>query len=294
MNPSTPAPLEVRPHFHAAAIAFSGRIRRPAEITIAARASAALPPTGGEVSRSESYGPNDPWGNNFSVEASVCVKGDYADLDRARTFTNGNHAANDVPMASSARVSLKNLKLTNAGPSSSLTLEIPELAVQLDSAFDRDEPRFALIPPAFNGLLIRNGKTGAVDPIDVVVEAAPFNKEGRSRSELGRAYNDASFAGRFNKHLYEPAQPGPVGDALSRFEVGGQLCCSLVTAITFRRRTTQGHRLVIPDFGQIYFCEMYVGRWTRRLTLMRIHLGSPDGGEFALGDVQTDGHRIPP
>jgi hypothetical protein len=289
MNPNDdPAPLEPRTLFHAAAIAFAGRIRRPSELTIPARVSVALPPTGGEASSKGDYGrTGDPWADNLKIEsASATVKGDFSDLERARQFTNGNHAANDLATASSARVSLKGVTLVNAGPSSRVVLEAAEISGQLDSACENGEPLFALTPPVFTGLKIGG------DEVMLTIDTAPFNREGASRAGLARVFS--ADPTKLKRHLFRPPKPGATGDSLTEFETADQICCSLVTEIRWRGKTVTGNRLVVPDFGQIYFCEFQVNRWARRLTLMRIHLGSPDGGEFALGDVQTDGHRIPP
>ena len=47
---------------------------------------------------------------------------------------------------------------------------------------------------------------------------------------------------------------------------------------------------VVPDFGKIYFGEMFIAAHSRRLTMVRFQLGSHDGGEIvaADGDVPTE------
>jgi len=55
-----------------------------------------------------------------------------------------------------------------------------------------------------------------------------------------------------------------------------------------------GHVVRIPNFGKIYFGEMFITHDSRRLTLVRFQLGSGDGGEVTGGDGQTNGNPFPP
>jgi hypothetical protein len=55
-----------------------------------------------------------------------------------------------------------------------------------------------------------------------------------------------------------------------------------------------GHVVVVPDFGKIYFGEMFISAHSRRLTMVRFQLGSPDGGEIVAADGEVPGGTIPP
>jgi hypothetical protein len=55
-----------------------------------------------------------------------------------------------------------------------------------------------------------------------------------------------------------------------------------------------GHVVVIPEFGTIYFGEIFVTSSSRRLTMVRLELGSPIGGAMALAEVETNGAWYPP
>jgi hypothetical protein len=55
-----------------------------------------------------------------------------------------------------------------------------------------------------------------------------------------------------------------------------------------------GNVVEVPDFGRIILGEMLVTAEARRLTLLRLELGSPTGILIGFNDVQTDGSWYPP
>ena len=71
-------------------------------------------------------------------------------------------------------------------------------------------------------------------------------------------------------------------------ESGGMTKCTLVSEIAWAdkpdpRATIQGNAIVIEDYGTVYFGEMYVTCYSRRITMVRFELGSPDGGDGCSG-----------
>jgi hypothetical protein len=54
-----------------------------------------------------------------------------------------------------------------------------------------------------------------------------------------------------------------------------------------------GHSVIVPDFGTVYFGELYVASSERRLTMVRFELGSPVGGYADVGDVSSNGSLFP-
>jgi hypothetical protein len=57
--------------------------------------------------------------------------------------------------------------------------------------------------------------------------------------------------------------------------------------------TIDGHVVTVPEFGRIFFGEVAVQKMSRRLTMMRLELGSPIGGDAAFADVQDNGGWSP-
>jgi hypothetical protein len=56
----------------------------------------------------------------------------------------------------------------------------------------------------------------------------------------------------------------------------------------------EGHTVVVPDFGRIIFGEMLVTDLSRRLAMVRMSLGSPEGGTVEFAEVETNGSWYPP
>lgn len=53
------------------------------------------------------------------------------------------------------------------------------------------------------------------------------------------------------------------------------------------------HVIVWPDFGKIILGEMLISDFSRRLTMMRLELGSPLEGSLDAADVQSGGQGLP-
>jgi hypothetical protein len=53
------------------------------------------------------------------------------------------------------------------------------------------------------------------------------------------------------------------------------------------------YKIVVPDFGCIYLGELLLTPASHRVTMLRIALGSPDGGDFNGGSGETNGAGFP-
>lgn len=76
----------------------------------------------------------------------------------------------------------------------------------------------------------------------------------------------------------------------------GAILCSLVEKIEtdLAGVTIKGHILTVPHFGQIALAEVLAVPGTRTLTMIRLKLGSPDGGQAAGPEVLSQGQPMPP
>jgi hypothetical protein len=89
-------------------------------------------------------------------------------------------------------------------------------------------------------------------------------------------------------------------DSLSAFPVDrGMVKCTIVESISWDgaphpTAEIHGHVVRVPNFGKIYFGEMFVTDHSRRLTMVRFQLGSDDGGEVDAGGGESDGAPYPP
>ena len=51
--------------------------------------------------------------------------------------------------------------------------------------------------------------------------------------------------------------------------------------------------VVLPTFGRVFFGELLISEFSRRLTMVRMALGSDAGGSASAGDVETNGGWSP-
>jgi len=54
-----------------------------------------------------------------------------------------------------------------------------------------------------------------------------------------------------------------------------------------------GHSVIVSDFGTVYFGELLIYKYERRLTMVRFELGSPIGGYCDFVDVGSNGGGFP-
>jgi hypothetical protein len=101
-----------------------------------------------------------------------------------------------------------------------------------------------------------------------------------------------SFAKTQARQLFAPAAP-----PAEAHDHGNELVAmhgTIVKSIRWANQpfpgaTIDGHVVTVPDFGKIFFGEVAVQKMSRRLTMMRLELGSPVGGDAAFADVQDNG-----
>ena len=60
-----------------------------------------------------------------------------------------------------------------------------------------------------------------------------------------------------------------------------------------RAEIVGNHMVVVKDFGRIFFGEILISAGARRLTLMRLELGSDGGGQAGGPDIDTNGGWSP-
>jgi hypothetical protein len=53
------------------------------------------------------------------------------------------------------------------------------------------------------------------------------------------------------------------------------------------------HVITWPDFGKVILGEMLISDFNRRLTMVRLELGSPVEGSVAAADIQSGGQGLP-
>ena len=128
---------------------------------------------------------------------------------------------------------------------------------------------------------------------------APFD-EGSRREHVTHALATAFTKGLHKRHAHMFLRPGGQPTEPEQLpEAGGVAKCTLVQEMVWANAphptaTIDGHALIIPDFGRVFFGEMVITECSRRLTMVRCQLGSADGGELSAAEGEANGHTWPP
>jgi len=246
--------------------------------------SIALPMFGG-VSRAEWQNANayDREGGRVLTVGRVRLEaiGDYDSPQEAVRFTGGNHAKNNLATLTTVRVEIDDLQIfvnskTHGRRDPRVTVgHISSFFQSIHPRTDHKEPKIRFLAK-FDGLTI-DGVSIGVHLVDALLERE------RTFQELKSVY-----AG--NKKDFPVYSAGSSEAAI----------CTIVTkldgdpgktGITF---DPNGHIIHVPDFGTIYLGEMILTSEERRLSMMRIQLHSPEGGDISAAGSVVDGSSWPP
>jgi hypothetical protein len=90
----------------------------------------------------------------------------------------------------------------------------------------------------------------------------------------------------------DPSQPLRFGERIPRLR--HHALTSIVRAIRWGGERIEGNVLSRPGFGRIYFGEMLIHEHNRRLTLVRVQMGSDTGADGSFGESDPNGDWWPP
>jgi hypothetical protein len=222
------------------------------------------------------------WVSFDSVETSA--HGDYAVAEHGVATTTGEMAFADAPTITSTACTVKGLAVLNRA-------KVAHAAVGIvsHSAVGNDEPLINLGNNVLDGVEIDGCKLK-------VTLAEDFFKTNNTLKKLRDAFNaglDPKYQGLFL--TLDGSEPPP-----TKFpEANGTVKCTVVQKLEWdgpahQTATIHNHVVAVPDFGNIYFGEMFVKADARRLTMVRFQLGCPDGGDVVAADSENNGGGYPP
>jgi hypothetical protein len=135
----------------------------------------------------------------------------------------------------------------------------------------------------------------SISPSGTVLEGLFINKV-----ELRARLNEEFFRKHDTKEEIERAMFWGDEDArrLCLFKSAGLIYATLVEKLEWVGDAPQGvtidhNQVTIPDFGQLYLAELFIGAGTRRMNMLRADLGSPAGGQVAAASIETNGTTWP-
>jgi hypothetical protein len=248
--------------FSANAVGAAAHIRRPENIIIWSQGACAIPTSGG-YSR-----------------AAV----DRASFDDILSFDSIKNQSNgDFNSAKNMFQSLSTSIVAGLSVTQHLTIELLEARLTLefvDRGNQDDEPR---IDPA--GTHIRNMRLDGY-PVDVVLDTDSFTKFAKFSDFVGECVTNKSEPLK-SRFLSE------VPTSVSGFKK--PLVCTLVKKIETKHPQAEvsGNMIRLPGFGRIFLAELLFTPYSKNLSLLRIQLGSPVGGDLACADIEGGGEMIP-
>jgi hypothetical protein len=282
--------LRTRFVFRGNAAAFGGRIVRPEDVVLEMPGASSLPIVGGR-SVSKITGTPASFKNFVTFEsASTFAEGLFDDLKGAIALSN--HAIREDALKASTRVQAE-VRMLTVGRKRRLRVDRLSAELRSGSPTGSGEPRIALGDVTVKGLTI--------DGFELVVdlEQGLFQKYD-THAKLLAAADEPSFVRKHGPHLFMRTDfDGRLARPAGRLVPGCEtIYATIVKSIRWRGKpnpaaTIDGHSVIVRDFGRIFFGELFITSASRRLTMMRLELGSDEGGSAGGPDVDINGSWSP-
>lgn len=274
--------------FRANACALGGRMYRPTDQLITSPATSALAVVGG---RAEGHARRVRCKPYVSVgEATTRVEGAFDRRAQAVAWTHGRVEEDAMSATSTAFSDVTDLavskRLTAGRVSASLVSKSPSGSREAAIRLRRDT---TLADVAIDG-----------HPLVITVNRRAFELYD-TRSKLRAAADEAAFVKKHGGCFFmQDGVAGRSAPARPRLvDEGGVILATIVSSIRWKDRphpeaTIDGHVVIVPDFGRVFFGEIFITDVSRRLTMIRLRLGSPEGGSVGVSEVETNGSWFPP
>lgn len=271
--------------FRGNAAAIGGRIVRPSDVLLESGVASSLTVAGG---RSSARAPSTRFGDWVSfAAAATSAEGLFDDVKQQieRTY----HRVREDTLTTSTRVSAEVTSLVIEGKPR-LTVKRLHASMTSKSPTGSGEPAIAV------------GSETAIDGAEIgghglIVElAVPLFQRYDTRSKLLAAADDPRFVKESGDCLFMKASFGgtPVPPQGRLVHSCGTTYATIVKSIRWAGEPYPGatidhHSVTVPDFGIMFFGELLVTDISRRLTMLRLELGSPVGGDVACAEVESNG-----
>jgi hypothetical protein len=275
--------LHPRRHiFHGHASGVSAHIRRPQDQLLPVQGCSTLPVTGGHAESKVGPQKLDKWVAFDAVSTSA--HGDYVDAAQGVGTTTGEVAFDAAPTQTTVKSEVHGLVILDR-------VHVAHAAVGLisKSAIGQEQPVIRLEGNVLEGVRIDDSRL-------TITLAEDFYQQCDTKDKLAKAH--AAGLPAQHAHLIMPLD-GSAGPATTFPEANGTVKCTIVKEMHWDgdphpTATIHGHVVRVPDFGKIYFGELYITGESRRLTMVRFQLGSPHGGEVVAAEGESNGVTWPP
>lgn len=276
--------------FRGNASAFGGHIIRPNDIVIEAHGASSLPVTGGRSVSRVGPPPPNPF---FHVDAAeTFAEGLFENHDQFRAFTLGQMEQDALVAVTKVRVEVRGLVIGEK-----FRLTVKRIHAELLSR----SPRGSGQPSVRVGDVTLEGIDFNGHRLVVELDPAPFQRFD-THAKLLVAADDPAFVKESGGALFmnTPRAGGPPPPPAGRLiEACGIIYGTIVKSIRwdgepYPGSTIEGNSVELePDFGRVFFGELLISEYSRRLTMVRAALGSDGGGSASGGDVDSNGSWSP-
>jgi hypothetical protein len=278
-------------HYHASAHALSGQLTRPVQHVIEVQAGISLPSTGGVGSSHV---------ENFRFDEVVSFKRGYA------------HVSGSVKNENAKTIHTTHATATVEGLNILDVVTADRIVARLSSSFEEPAPKapgptegeVLLIGSKFENLSIAGCRIEVELDHELLLRLGTFaavrNSWKAKEHRLVQMVGDTRRALDFGD-----------ADLPEEFAPEGALFCSIVKEVHFKepgfdrrddrrqeKYTPPGierlgrHAFHIVDFGRVFLAEVLCHHGRKTLTMLRVELGSPNGGGFTIGEGSSNG--LPP
>jgi hypothetical protein len=271
--------------FRGNAAAFGGRIVRPEDVILEASGASVLTVVGGRSTWSTK---EVRFGDFVRLRsASTFAEGLFDDTKKAVALSHGKVLEETLTTSTVVRAEVKELVV---GGKPQLKIRSIRGSLTAGSPAASYEPSIKLhTDTAIDGVSIDGFK------LDVEIEHGVFQRYD-TRAKLLTAADDPKFVKEYGRHLYmNTAAAGGQAPARGRLvRESGYILGTIVKQITWSGKPFPGavideNSVIVPDFGTIYFGEILINANARRLSMVRLNLGSPTGGSGVFVEVDTNG-----
>jgi hypothetical protein len=271
--------------FRGNAAAIGGRIVRPSDVIIDSSTASSLTVAGGRSRAQAGITRFGQW-VSFSA-ATTSAEGVFDDVRQQVELTYGRVSEDSLTMTTRVSADVSTLSV---GERPKLTIRRMRASLTGKSPAGSGEP-----PIAVGNDTVIDG--AAIDRFGLVITlATPLFQTHDTLSKLLAAADDPQFVRTSGGHLFMNASLGglpapPGGRVLS---TAGTIYATIVKSIKWAAEPYPGarideHVVTVPELGKIFFGELLISDMSRRLTMVRLELGSPIGGFVASVEVETNG-----
>ena len=273
--------------FRGNAAAVGGRIVHPEDVILDSHVASSLTVAGGT---SRNTGTKIRYGNYVGIEsAETLAKGLFDDVKQHLALTMREVTADALSTTTQVEAKVQGVRVGAAKPI--LTVRLLRAALHSKSPSASGEPSFPVAEAQIEGVDI----DGHVLEVDTSATAV-FQRHD-TKSKLLKAADDPRESEVGHQLLLRSPLHGvelpPQGRLL---QSQSMIYATVVKSIRWKdnkeypgSKILANHILWVPGFGKLLFGELLISDLSRRLTMLRLELGSPQKGDVAMAEVETNG-----